>query len=168
MFKRIAVITLSLLSLGALAAPPTAESVNELLRLVSGPPEAEAERVRREYGVESVREMVYEALRPHPLNSVQIAMVENLIRRTDDAMEAMFGWDAVRPVIEKTYLELFDQQEVDELIAIFQSPIARRAFAKIDKIEPRVRELFREEIAPKKARLLKDAREAIFEIRRAQ
>jgi len=112
--------------------------------------------------------MVYGELRPYRINQAQKEIAENLIRSLDAQIEVEFSWKKVRPVLFRAYQESFSQSDVDELIAIYASPHQSQAPPKMERANFRARELFREQLAPAKAKMIQEIRNATRQIREAQ
>lgn len=165
MLKSLIALTLYLLSVAALAGEPTLESIDALLMLTRA--EAQAQQEQREFAG-SVREMVYGELHSYRINQTQKEIAENLIRSLDAQIELEFSWMTVRSVLLRAYQESLSQSDVDELIAIYRSLDLSRALPRMERANLRARELFREQLAPAKAQMIQEIRNATHRIRAAQ
>ncbi len=165
MFKSIAALTLYLFSNAVFAGQPSLDSVERLLVLIRA--EAQLQHEQREFAG-AVRAMVEEELRPYRINQVQREIAESLIQSLGKQIDREFSWKMVRPVLFRAYQESFNQSEVDELIAIFMSPNPLLALQRIERANVRGRQLFGEQLAPAKARMIAEIRDATRRIGAAQ
>jgi uncharacterized protein len=111
-------------SASAWAQTPSVESVERLLNAVNGE--------------KMVKEM-YSALRPmmsqmaqqgaaasgKPLSPQQAAATQRIMQRMIGVIETEFTWETMKPMMVRSYREVYTQPEIDGLIGFFESPIGQ-------------------------------------------
>ena len=61
----------------------------------------------------------------------QRALLERYQAKANAALEKAVGWEVVKPDLVKLYTSHFDEQEMQELLAFYQSPLGRKVLEKM-------------------------------------
>lgn len=59
------------------------------------------------------------------------ALLERYQAKANAALEKAVGWEVVKPDLVKLYTSHFDEQEMQELLAFYQSPLGRKVLEKM-------------------------------------
>jgi len=121
MRQAIAVLLLLLSSvLTCVAAQPTSESIETLLTLTKT--EALVESV---YGnvEQAMRQGMAQAVAEKKLSAEQQRYLEATPKRFVTIMREELSWESLKPMYIEIYRDSFTQEEIDGLIAFYQSPV---------------------------------------------
>lgn len=124
----LAILALTLLAAHAAAAPATAESVDRLLVLAR----TEAMNDSMFAAMEPLmRQSMQQALGDKPPTPEQKSAIDQLPGRFAALLREEFSWSTMKSQYASIYLEAFDQEEVDGLLAFYASPAGQ---ATLDKM----------------------------------
>ena len=155
-----AALCLLLLPIAALAAPPSAESIDRLLKLTEAEKNLEA---AQEYSEKMMQEMVREQNARRMLSpDVQNKMRETM-QKSAQAMREEMGWAQMKPLMARIYAESFTQEELDGLIAFYDSPAGRAFVKKMPMVMEKSMMLMQERIGPMMQRMEARMREVMSE-----
>ncbi len=118
--RRIALFIATLaLSSGAVAAPPTRESVDTLLAVTH------TERVVQTMldSMDRIFQGNVVAAVGGPLTDEQRKTMEAMQARTMQIFRQIMTWDRLQPMYEQVYADTYSQDEVDGLIAFYRTPV---------------------------------------------
>ena len=129
--KKIALlIPLFCLSLAAHAAPPTLESIERLMAVSQADKTADA--VRSQVRA-SMKMMTDQMLQGQPVTTAEQRAVDNFTAKVSGMMSEELSPDRLRPIYVVMYRENFTQEEVDGLIAFYQSPVGQSLLTKMPR-----------------------------------
>lgn len=115
----------------ALAAPPTAESVEELLRVTR----SESLLDQTYTSVEgTMRQAIAQQIAGRTLSDEQRRLVELAPARLTEVMRSEFNWQKLRPIFVAIHQESLDQADVDGMLAFYKSPAGQALIAKMPAI----------------------------------
>jgi hypothetical protein len=112
----------------ALAEPPSRESLERLLRGM------EAEQMVKnvqQYSESMMKGTVDRVAQVRPITPEQRRKLEANSARSSATMRDELSWDKMKPMYMQIYTESFTQEEVDGLIAFYESPAGRAFIAKM-------------------------------------
>jgi uncharacterized protein len=127
MKKLLASTALALLTGAALAATPTPASVEALIAASRADQVLDVVYTGLE---QNIRQGMTAAVANKPLSPQQQQVLEAMPARLSEVIRTEMSWAALKPIFVQVYSETFDQEEVDGLIAFYQSPLGQRFIAK--------------------------------------
>ena len=129
MLKKIAAaLALAMACTGALAAPASAESVEKLLVLGKSDKLVDSMHVAME-GI--MRQAMQQAVGDKRLTPEQQRAIETVPARYTAVMRTEMNWESIKPEMVRLYQDVFTQEEVDALVAFYNTPAGQ---AMIDKM----------------------------------
>jgi hypothetical protein len=155
--RLLAATLLMLAANAAFAAPPSPESLEKLL-LVTGVEKNLA--ASRAYAEGMMRTMVDQQASRKGMNAEQLQKVEAMKEKVMDAMREEMTYEKTRPFLIRIYSESFTQEEIDGLIAFYESPAGRAFTAKMPVVMQKSMMLMQERMQPLMRRMeaaIKDA-----------
>jgi uncharacterized protein len=78
-----------------------------------------------------VREMFAQRFAESGAGQSQQALLEAYQAKADAALNKAVGWDKLKPDMVSLYTENFDEQEMQQLIAFYQSPLGKKVLEKM-------------------------------------
>src|SRR5262245_493092 len=125
------VVTLAALllaSFASLAAPPSPESLEKLLRVTEVEKNLAASRAYSE----GLRGWMVERQPRDPKSTPeQRRKMESMTEKVMDALREEMSYEKTKPFLLRIYSESFTQEEIDGLIAFYESPAGRAFIAKM-------------------------------------
>ncbi len=129
--KRLAPLVLLLsLSWAAHAAPPTLESIERLMAVSQADKMAEGVRSQIRGSMKLVTDQM---LQGQPVTPAEQRAIDNFSNKVSSMMNDELSADKLRPIYVVMYRETFTQEEVDGMIAFYQSPIGQSMLAKMPR-----------------------------------
>ena len=119
------------LSTGALAAPPSAASVDKLMELTS-----------TEVTVTAMYNFIQQAMRQELQRGIagktttpeQRRQLEKVPDQFIAELKGQVDWAKIKPVFNQIYRDVFEQEEVDGLIAFYQSSAGKAYLTKMPQV----------------------------------
>ncbi len=146
-----------LLSLQAEAAPASPASIEKTLDLMN----AQQTMASVWPAVEAnMRQSMARAHGGNPPTPEQQAKEERAIQRAMAAMHEQLNWDKMKPQYVKLYGDTFSQEEINGLIAFYQSPAGKAYVAKMPQLTQHTMQLIQgqmTELMPKLMQIMQDA-----------
>jgi len=112
---------------GALAAPASPASVEQLLTLTRADQVIDIMYAGLE---QNMRQGMNAVVGNRPLTPEQQQLLQSMPAKLSQVMRQELSWNVLKPLMLSAYAETFDQEEIDGLIAFYQSPIGQRFAAK--------------------------------------
>jgi hypothetical protein len=164
MKRTITLLALACACLAAHAAPPTLESIDRLLAISQADKltEATREQIRA-----SMRLVMDQMLQGQP-NQIQRRAIDNFTAKVTAAMNEEFSPDRLRPIYVVMYRENFTQEEVDALIAFYQSPLGQTLLTKMPRAMQGINSEMSRRMGPVMERMRTAAQEMDNELGAAQ
>jgi hypothetical protein len=155
-----AVLCLLLMPVTLLAAPASAASIERFLVLTEAEKNLEAAQHYSE-------RMMQEAMREQNQRRMLSPEVQNRMRdamqKSAQAMREEMSWATMKPLMVKIYADSFTQEELDGLIAFYESPAGRAFTQKMPVVMERSMALMQDRIGPLMQRMESRMREAMAE-----
>lgn len=126
--------TAALLCLPARAAEPTAESVEELLRVTQSEAMLETLYGQFEGGM---RAGMQQAVAGQRLSEKQQSILDNAPREFASVLREELAWAKVKPIYVGIYRESFTQEEIDGMLAFYKSPVGQAFVRKMPQVMQR-------------------------------
>lgn len=128
MKKLLAAAALTFLNSMAQAAPPSAESIETLFKITRAETMMDSMMASME---PMLRQTLAQSLGDSRLNAKQKAIMDSMPNRMAALLRSELSWSKMRPLQVQLYQESFEQEEVDGLIAFYQSPAGQAALNKM-------------------------------------
>lgn len=141
----------------AFAAPPTDESIGELLVLTRS--ESLLQQVHASVD-QAIRQGLAQDVAGRTLTDAQRVAIEAAPARIGAVFRSEMSWDKMRPLYVAIYKESLDQAEVDGLVAFYKSPVGQAVVAKLPAVMQRtmaVTQLQMQALMPKIDAAMKEA-----------
>ncbi len=146
------------------AAPPTEASIDQLVTLTHSPNTLDAMTAAVE---RSIRQGVEASTHGKSLTAQQQKAVQVIPDQIMQFVRQQLNWAKLKPLVAQAYMETYSQEEVDELIRFFGSPVGRRFVDKQPQLVQRMSAATQQLVAtalPKfQAALLESLRQAGIE-----
>lgn len=155
--KPIAALVLLLLPLAAFAAPPTEASIERLLALT----EVEKNLVQGQRFSENMMRRNADIAIARAGGSVEKRQkLQETIDRAAKMMREELGYAKMKPHFTRVYSETFTQEEIDGLIAFYESPAGRAFTAKMPQVMQKTMAIVQEHMQPLMRKLDAEIRES--------
>ena len=132
--KTLYLVTISCLVVvcSSVSAPPSEQSINELLDVTNMPRMMDQILANMDQGMKTgMQQGMQQSLQGRELTAKQRAEVENFQKKLMGIMRDELAFDKVRDIYLKVYRETFTQEEVDGLIAFYKSPAGKAYVEKV-------------------------------------
>ncbi|MBS1169085.1 MAG: hypothetical protein H6R01_3 [Burkholderiaceae bacterium] len=150
-----------LIASNAFAAPPTTESVEQMFSLTK----TESIMNTLYANLDNVmRSAINESLKGQKLTPKQQRALNALPARMAQVIREEFSWDKLKPVYLKIYQESFTQEEIDGLIAFYQSPAGVALVNKMPIVMQKSMAATQAQLAPMMAKMKAALDKAVAEI----
>jgi hypothetical protein len=127
----VAASVLCLAGFAASAAPPSAQSLERLLKAIDA--EQTVKNLQR-YSDAMMKSAVDRAVQTRQFTPEQRAKLDESVRKISVEMGVELSWEGLRPVYMQVYTETFTQEEIDSIIAFYESPAGRAFIAKMPTV----------------------------------
>lgn len=141
----LALATAVLMALPARAAEPTAESVDELLRVTKAEAMVDAMVGQLET---AMRAGMQQAVAGQRLSDRQQGVLDAAPREFAQVLREELAWAKIRPIYIGIYRESFTQAEIDGMLAFYNSPVGQAFVAKMPAVLQRSSQLMQVLAAP--------------------
>lgn len=146
----------------ARAAEPTAETVEKLLVVTKSQVMVEQ---MHSYLEGAMRAGMQQALAGQPLSDRQRALLDLAPTEFAAVLRQELSWDKVRPIQVGIYRETFTQDEINGLIAFYESPLGKAFVDKMPALMQRSNQLMQVLAAPMAEKMRAAMERAIAEAR---
>ncbi len=134
MRRLIVLLSLSMAASVAQAAPPSDASLDELFALIDLPASIEAMKAGLVQGVRQSQNSMWSN---KPLNEKQQKIIDDLPRQYQAILDRQYNWPKLHPIYLHAYRDTFTQEEVDGMIAFYQTPAGRALHEKMPLVTQR-------------------------------
>lgn len=138
-------IAAALLSGAALAAPASDASIESLLVLTRAEAMMESVSVEME---QLMRQSMQQATGNQPLSDEQRRMLDVAPREFAKVVREEMSWAKFKPLLLDIYRGVFDQTEIDGLIAFYRSPVGQSFISKMPQVMQRSMALTQAQMGP--------------------
>jgi uncharacterized protein len=153
-----AVLCLVLLPLAALAAPASVESIERFLKLTEAQKNLEA---AQQYSEQMMKESLREQNQRRTLSPDAQNRMRDAMEKSAKAMREEMSWANMKPMMVRIYAESFTQEEMDGLIAFYESPAGKAFTKKMPMVMEKSMMLMQERAGPMMQRMESAMREAM-------
>ncbi len=126
--------TAALLCLPARATEPTAESVEELLRVTQ--PESMLETIYGQFE-SGMRAGMQQAVAGQRLSDKQQSILDNAPREFAAVLREELSWARIQGIYVGIYRESFTQEEIDGMLVFYKSPVGQAFVRKMPQVTQR-------------------------------
>lgn len=144
------------LASGAMAAPPSTESVEQLLTVTKTETMMASMLATMQH---SMQETIMRSPGVAGLPPSRQRALERAVTKAMQATREELNWAVLKEIYVQVYQEMFDQSEVDGLIAFYQSPVGQAVIRKMPMLTQRSMQLVQAkvlEFMPKVQRMVAD------------
>jgi hypothetical protein len=121
------------------AEPASTQSVEKLLQLTQAQMQA---RSMRMYAEPMLRQMVSQAIVQQtsgkPLTQPQRQAEDKLNKQVNELFNTELSWDKLEPQVVSAYTQVFEQKEIDDILAFYQSPSGQALLHKMPLVTKRI------------------------------
>lgn len=149
-------------SCAAHCAPPSEASIHTLLAVTKTETVMDGLFANME---QSMRQSMAAAIPRDRLSAQQLRIVDATPARFIQVMRDEMSWPRMRPVYVQIYQESFTQEEIDGMIAFYQSPAGAAFVRKMPVVMERSMSIMRVRIAPMVERMNAVMAQAIAEVK---
>jgi uncharacterized protein len=153
-----AVLCLVLLPLAALAAPASVESIERFLKLTEAQKNLEA---AQQYSEQMMKESLREQNQRRLLSPEAQNRMRDAMEKSAKAMREEMSWAKMKPLMVRIYADSFTQEEMDGLIAFYESPAGQAFTKKMPVVMEKSMTLMQERAGPMMQRMESAMREAM-------
>jgi hypothetical protein len=143
--KTAAFLFCALTCTAAAAAPASRESVDHLIALGNSERVIELVRAQQRKMIDS---MVDRMAQQKKLTPEQAERAHAAARKTFDAVGEELAWDKLEPLMAQVYMETFSEEEIQGLIAFYESPTGRAFVEKMPQATQRAMQLIQARVGP--------------------
>jgi len=163
--KAILAFALLALSFAARAEPASPASVERLLVVAHTEQLLKGVQQRQAVVMDSVMRQVEasRARQGQPLSPEAQARMHAAAEKARAAMAEEMGWDKLRPLIVQVYAESFSEDEIQGLIAFYESPTGRMFVERMPQVTERMMRLIGERMGPMVQRMQRSITEGAAE-----
>ena len=149
--------------LSAQAAPPSDQSVNQLLQLTKVDRQMDSVLAQMEGAMKASLQRLTKG---RPLSAEEQATLDKQQAKMSAIMKEELSWDKVKDQYVQAYREMFSQEEIDGLIAFYQTPVGQSLMNKQPELTNRTMAILQQRMAPVMQRIQKMSEEAALELKK--
>jgi TonB family protein len=147
------------------AAAPTQESIEKLLEVTNA--EKLLSTVQKQIDAMS-KSGLNQALGGQALSPETQQFVDGLQKKISAEMSEELSWDKMKDLYIQVYSESFTQEEIDGLIAFYESPAGKAFVAKMPVVMQKTITLTQQRMGPIMQKLQRSIKEAVLEVEAAK
>lgn len=96
----------------------------------------------------TMRQSVADAVKGRLLQPEHVRLLEGTLKEVNEVFQQEFNWTQMRPLYVQLYKETFSQEEVDGLIAFYQSPTGQAMVEKMPLVMQKSSTLMQSRMTP--------------------
>lgn len=135
----------TLICAAAHAAAPTPESIDKLLEVTAT--EKLVANVHNQVE-QAMKSSMAQTFKAQKLDASAQKLAEDLAKRISDDLQEELSWEKLKPIYVQVYTETFTQEEIDGLIAFYQSPAGKAFVAKMPVVMQKSMVLMQQRMGP--------------------
>ena len=147
------------------AAPPSDQSVNQLLQLTKVDRQMDSVLAQMEGAMKASLQRLTKG---RPLSAEEQATLDQQQAKMAAILKEELSWDKVKDQYVQAYREMFSQEEIDGLIAFYQTPVGQSLMNKQPELTNRTMAILQQRMAPVMQRIQKMSEEAALELKKAK
>jgi len=147
------------------AAPPSDQSVNQLLQLTKVDRQMDSVLAQMEGAMKASLQRLTKG---RPLSADEQATLDQQQAKMAAILKEELSWDKVKDQYVQAYREMFSQEEIDGLMAFYQTPVGQSLMNKQPELTNRTMAILQQRMAPVMQRIQKMSEEAALELKKAK
>ena len=152
-------------SLSAPAAPPSDQSVNQLLQLTKVDQQVDSVFTQM---AGLLKTSIQQATKGKPLSPEEQAILDRQQAKMTGVLKEELSWEKMKDLYVQAYRETFSQEEIDGLIAFYQTPAGQSFVSKQPELAKRTMTIMQQCMAPLLQRIQKMSGETAAELKKAR
>ena len=152
-------------SISTQAAPPSDQSVNQLLQLTKVDRQMDSVLAQMEGAMKASLQRLTQG---KPLSVDEQAMLDQRQAKMSAILKEELSWDKVKDQYVQAYREMFTQEEIDGLIAFYQTPAGQSLVNKQPELAKRTMTILQQRMAPVMQRIQKMSEAAASELKKSK
>ena len=146
------------------AAPPSDQSINQLLQLTKVDQHMDSVFIQMEGAMKASLQQVTKG---KPLSAAEQAVLDRQQAKMTGLMKEELSWEKMKDLYVQAYRETFSQEEIDGLIAFYQTPVGQSFVSKQPELTKRTMTIMQQRMAPMMQRIQKMSQENALELQKA-
>ena len=142
----------------AMAAPPSPESIERLLTITQMEKNMTASP---QMSRQMIRTMADRQAARYPITPEQRKKMDTMIDRLIVVMSEEMAWPKMKPMLVQIYSESFTQEEVDGVLAFYESPAGEALIAKMPVVMQKSMQMVQQMMEPLMRRVEAELKAAI-------
>ena len=151
--------------LSAPAAPPSDQSINQLLQLTKVDKQMDSVFTQMD-GM--MKASLQQATKGKPLNADEQAVLDRQQAKMTGIMKEELSWNKMKDRYVQVYRETFSQEEIDGLIAFYRTPVGQSFVSKQPELMKRTMTILQQRMTPMMQRIQKMSEETALELKKAK
>jgi hypothetical protein len=151
--------------LSAPAAPPSDQSISQLLQLTKVDKQMDSVFTQMD-GM--MKASIQQATKGKPLSADEQAILDRQQAKMAGIMKEELSWEKTKDLYVQAYRETFSQEEIDGLIAFYQTPVGQSFVSKQPELMKRTMTIMQQRMAPMMQRIQKMSEETALELKKAK
>ena len=147
------------------AAPPSDQSVNQLLQLTKVDRQMDSVLAQMEGAMKASLQRLTKG---RPLSAEEQATLDQQQAKMSAILKEELSWDKVKDQYVRAYREMFSQEEIDGLIAFYQTPAGQSLVSKQPELAKRTMAILQQRMAPVMQRIQKISEETALELKKTK
>jgi len=147
------------------AAPPSDQSINQLLQLTKVDKQMDSVFTQMD-GM--MKASIQQATKGKPLSADEQAVLDKQQAKMAAILKEELSWDKVKDQYVQAYREMFSQEEIDGLIAFYQTPVGQSLMNKQPELTNRTMAILQQRMAPVMQRIQKISEETALELKKTK
>ena len=147
------------------AAPPSDQSVNQLLRLTKVDQLVDSVFTQMD-GM--LKTSLQQATKGKPLSAEEQAILDRQQARMIGIMKEELSWDKMQDLYVRAYRDTFSQEEIDGLIAFYRTPVGQSFVNKQPELMKRTMTIMQQRLAPMMQKIQQMSEETAAELKKAR
>jgi hypothetical protein len=152
-------------SISTPAAPPSDQSINQLLQLTKVDKLADSVFTQMD-GM--MKASIQQATKGKPLSADEQAVLDRQQAKMAGIMKEELSWAKMKDLYVQVYRETFSQEEIDGLIAFYQTPVGQSFVRKQPELTKRTMAILQQRMAPMMQRIQKMSEATALELQKAK
>jgi hypothetical protein len=152
-------------SLSTPAAPPSDQSINQLLQLTKVDQQMDSVFTQMEGAMKA---SLQQATKGRPLSADEQAVLDRRQAKMAGIMKEELSWDKMKDLYVQAYRETFSREEIVGLIAFYQTPVGQSLVSKQPELTKRTMTILQQRMAPMMQRMQKMSEETALELKKAK
>jgi hypothetical protein len=145
------------------AAPPSDRSVIQLLQLTKVDRQMDSVFAQMEGAMKASLQRLTKG---RPLSADEQATLDKQQAKMSAILKEELSWDKVKDQYVQTYREMFSQEEIDGLIAFYQTPVGQSLVSKQPELTNRTMTILQQRMAPVMQRIQKMSADTAMELKK--